>query len=176
LIVAVDNTFLCLLLKPDARPTPDPKTGIPVTHWKQRIDALVDRHSQAGDTILVPTPCLAELLTAVPDVAKAVQEIASSSSMEPASFDSRCAIELGLETQKAINAGDKKAGSSEGWQKVKFDRQIAVIAKVFGAEIFYSDDENQSNFAIQLGMRVKHSWELDLPPKYAQISLIEDED
>lgn len=176
MIVAVDNSFLCLLLKPDAIPTPDPKTGVPVAHWKERINALVDRHSKQGDTILVPTPCLAELLTAVPDVVKAVAEIDRASAMETAAFDARCAIELGIETQKAFQKGDKKSGSSEAWQKVKIDRQIAVIAKVGGAEIFYTDDANQTKFASMLGMTVKHSWDLDLPPQYAQISLIDDDD
>ncbi len=93
--------------------------------------------------------------------------------MEVAPFDARCAIELAMETQKAIAGGDKKGGVKAGWQEVKFDRQIAVIAKVNGAEVFYTDDGDQAAFANQLGMDVKCTWELDLPPDFEQPSFLE---
>lgn len=176
MIVAVDNTFLCLLLNPDASPAANPQTGVPAKHWKERIESLIKRHSQSGDTILIPTPCLAELLAAVPDITKAIEQIESSSCMVAAPFDARCAIELGIENQKAIKSGDKKSGSNEGWQKVKFDRQIAIIAKVGGARTFYTDDMNQTKFAKELGMEVQHSWGLELSLEYAQISLLDNED
>ncbi len=95
--------------------------------------------------------------------------------MAPYGFDARCAIELALETQKSIKFGNKKGGVGAGWQEVKFDRQIAVIAKVNGANVFYTDDGNQAAFASQLGMTVKHTWNLDLPPKYAQHNFLEDD-
>ncbi|MFT6658124.1 MAG: putative nucleic acid-binding protein [Maritalea sp.] len=71
-------------------------------------------------------------------------------------------------------AGDKKSGSQAGWTQVKFDRQIAIIAKVNGASVFYTDDMKQTEFAEMLGMKVIHTWDLDLPAKHAQISLIDD--
>ena len=175
MIVALDNTFLSLILNPNAKPTPIPGTSEPIPHCKQRIEAMIDHHSQSGDSVVIPTPCLAELLTAVPDVVNAMEEINNSSSMNPFGFDVRCAIELAIETQNAIESGDKKGGVGAGWQEVKFDRQIAIIAKVNGASIFYSDDGNQSVFAERLGMQVKHSWDLDLPHRYAQRSMFDDE-
>jgi hypothetical protein len=42
------------------------------------------------------------------------------------------------------------------------------IAKVNGASIFYTDDSAQASFAIEAGLSVKHTWDLDLPPEYAQ--------
>ena len=168
MIVALDNTFLSLVLNPDTRPRSDPSTGAPVEFCRERIEAMIDRHSSSGDTVLIPTPCLAELLTAVPDIARVIGDIQASAALEIASFDARCAIELGIVTREAIRLGDKKGGVSAGWQEVKFDRQIAVIAKVNGAEILYTDDENQTIFAGQLGLKVKHTWQLDLPPKYRQ--------
>ena len=96
--------------------------------------------------------------------------------MNTAGFDARCAVELALETQKSIKSGDKKGGVGAGWQEVKFDRQIAVIAKVNGADVFYTDDSNQAAFAAQLGMTVKHTWNLELPPDYAQRNFLADED
>lgn len=107
---------------------------------------------------------------------KAMDEINRSPSMGTFGFDARCAIELALETQKSIKSGDKKGGVKAGWQEVKFDRQIAVIAKVNGADVFYTDDGNQSAFAEQLGMTVKHTWDLDLPLKYVQGDWLKDDD
>lgn len=176
MIVAFDNTFLSLVLNPEARPRSDPSTGAPVEFCRERIEGMIDSHSSGGDTVLIPTPCLAELLAAVPDISRVIGEIQASTAFEIASFDARCAIELGLVTQEAIRLGDKKGGVSAGWQEVKFDRQIAVIAKVNGAEILYTDDGNQTVFAGRLGLRVKHTWQLDLPPKYRQGSLNWDSD
>ena len=169
--VAFDNTFLSLVLNPNSKPFSNPQTGKPIEYCKERIEALIDKHSDSRDTILIPTPCLAELLTAVPDVSKAISEINNSATFEVAPFDARCAIELGLETHNAIAAGDKKSGASAGWQQVKFDRQIAIIAKVGGVKIFYTDDENQTIFAEKLGMTVKHTWDLPFPPARAQTDI-----
>lgn len=174
MIVALDNTFLSLILNPLTMPTPNPDTGKPIDYCQQRIEALIDMHSKRGDVVLIPTPCFSELLTAVPDMGKAIVEINQSIAFSLASFDARCAIDLADEVRKAIKKGDKKSGVRAGWQEIKFDRQIAVIAKVGGAEVFYTDDRNQSQFATQLGMTVKHTWDLDLPPEYAQMELIDD--
>ena len=170
MIAAVDNTFLSLVLNDKAKPRPNPSTGQPVDHWKERVDAMIDGHSKNSDTIIIPTPCLAEMLTAIPSVSKAIELIEKSSSFEIAAFDARCAIELGLETKAAISKGDKRGGVQAGWQEVKFDRQIAIVAKVFGVSTFYTDDDSQSAFARQLGMDVKHTWDLPLPPSLAQPS------
>ena len=174
MIVAFDNTFLSLALNPSTKPTPNPATGEPIDHCQQRIEALIDMHGKRGDTVLIPTPCFAELLTAVPDMGKAIVEIDRSVAFDLVPFDARCAIDLAEEARRAHADGDKRSGVRAGWQEVKFDRQIAVIAKVGGAEIFYTDDANQSQFAKQLGMTVKHTWDLDLPTEYAQMELIGD--
>ncbi|WP_415404089.1 hypothetical protein [Tateyamaria sp. SN3-11] len=171
MIIAFDNTFLSLILKPDAKPTPNPATGKPVEFCAERVEALVDDHSKRGDSVLIPTPCFAELLCAVPDIERTVGEINRSAVFDLAPFDARCAVDLADATRKAIASGDKKSGVKAGWNEVKFDRQIAVIAKVNGAEIFYTDDDNQSTFAQMLGLTVKHTWDLDLPPELAQTSL-----
>jgi hypothetical protein len=176
LIVAFDNTFLSLAFNPSTPPTPNPATGKPVTHCSKRIDALIDILSKRRDTVLIPTPCLAELLCAVPDVSKAIEEIDRSGAFQPAPFDARCSIELADEIRKSRSNGDKKGGVKAGWSEIKFDRQIAVIAKVNGADIFYTDDQNQSEFARQIGLAVKHTWDLELPSEYAQIDFIKDND
>jgi len=174
MIIAFDNTFLSLVLNPDTPPTPNPATKKPVDHCAQRVEALVDSLSKQGDTVLIPTPCFSELLCIVPDLEKAVSEIDRSSAFELAPFDARCAIDLASVTRQAIKDGDKKSGTIIGWQEIKFDRQIAIIAKVGGAEIFYTDDKNQSIFAKKLGLIVRHTWDLDLPSKYAQDEMFDD--
>lgn len=175
MIVAFDNTFLSLVMHPGTPPTPNPATGKPVDHCQARVEALVDMHSKRGDTVIIPTPCFAELLCAVPDFEKTIGEINASAAFDLMPFDARCAIDLAAAIRKAKASGDKKPGISAGWQEVKFDRQIAVIAKVNGAELLYTDDSNQAAFAKMLGMTVKHTWELDLPPAYAQTSFLNDD-
>jgi len=171
LIVAFDNTFLTLVFNPNARPTPNPGTGKPVDKCKERIEALIDKHSRQGDTVVVATPCLAELLTGVPDVAKALGEITGSASFLPASFDARCAIELAEITRAEIRKGDKKGGVAASWNEIKFDRQIAVIAKINGATVFYTDDIHQAHIAQSMGMTVQHTWNLHLPPEQKGLEL-----
>jgi len=163
MIVAFDNTFLSLALNPKTKPRPNPATGAPASHCAERVDALVDALAKRGDTVLIPTPCLSELLCIVPDLEKAVGEINGSVAFEIASFDARCAIDLASVTREAIENGDKKSGTIIPWQEIKFDRQIAVIAKVGGAEVFYTDDKGQAVFANKLGLKVLHTWDLDLP-------------
>jgi hypothetical protein len=171
MIIAFDNTFLSLALNPSSKPRPNPSTGQPIEHCVQRVEALLDRHSKHGDTILIPAPCLAELLCAVPDLEKALGEINGTVAFDVAPFNARCAIELAKVTREALSTGDKRSGVSADWQEVKFDRQIAVIAKIGGAECFYTDDVNQAAFARKMGLVVKHTWELDLPPDKAQRAL-----
>ncbi|MEE9375737.1 MAG: hypothetical protein V3V04_05325 [Rhizobiaceae bacterium] len=171
MIAAFDNTFLTLVLNPNSNIPIDPSTGVALTHCYQRIDALIDAHSVRQDSIIIPSPCLSEMLCSVPDLEVAVGEIRRSTAMEIYPFDSRCAIDLAEVVRQAIASGDKKSGVDAGWQEIKFDRQIAVIAKTNGAQVFYTDDKNQTEFSKQLGMSVKHTWELDIPPSHAQVNM-----
>ena len=65
----------------------------------------------------------------------------------------------------------KRSGVNASCNEIKFDRQIAVIAKVNGADIFYTDDKNQAYFADSLGMKVVHTWELPISPEKLQIPI-----
>ncbi|MDP2120123.1 MAG: hypothetical protein Q8K28_09490 [Hoeflea sp.] len=173
MIVAFDNTFLSLALNPGTKPTPNPATGKPVDFCSLRVEALIDELGARGGTILIPTPCMAEMLCAVPDFERAIAAIFETVAFDPAPFDARCAIELADASRKARASGDKRSGTSAGWNEVKFDRQIAAIAKVGRASTFYTDDANQTKFAQTLGLEVKHTWDLDLPDKYRQQSLLD---
>lgn len=173
MIVAADTTFLSLLWNPASKPTPDPQTQKPVDHCIQRVEALVDTHSKRGDTMIIPSPCLAELLTAAPDLEKVVNQIVSSAAFQVAPFDARAAIDLAETIRKD---GGKKPKVKASRQEIKFDRQIAAIAKANGAEIFYTDDGPQTTFAEALALKVVHTWDLDLPPQYAQRNFLDEPD
>jgi hypothetical protein len=172
-IAAIDNTFLTVLLNPNAAPRPDPETGQSVTHCRQRIEALIDDLSKRRATLLVPAPSLAEALCAAPAIEAYFEQLQQFSAIELAPFDGPAAYEFGRIIRKAIADGDKKSGQTDNWQYVKMDRTIVAIAVSRSATILYSDDTNQKNFAISAGLAVRSTWELDLPAEYAQHDLSE---
>jgi hypothetical protein len=80
-------------------------------------------------------------------------------------FDSAAAVELGVRTAKAIAAGDKResAPADTPWTKVKFDRQIVVIAIVNGASEIISDDPHVKALGERWGMKVTSVDDLPVP-------------
>jgi len=81
MIVAFDNSILTLVFDPKADPTPNPATGKPVSHCALRLEALIDELSARGDRIVIPAPCLSEMLCSAPDAAKALQIIDESTAL-----------------------------------------------------------------------------------------------
>jgi predicted nucleic acid-binding protein len=171
MIVAFDNTFLSLAFNPATKPRANPATKQAISHCALRVEALIDELSARGDKVIIPAPCLAELLCVVPDFEQCLQQIEQSTAFQVEPFDMKAAVGLAQITRRAIDAGNKKAGSVAGWQEIKFDRQIAMIAKVNRAKTLYTDDGDQANFAKEIGLNVRHTWHLDLPAKYAQTSM-----
>lgn len=176
MIAAVDNTFLTLLLNPQAVARPNPSTGQPVTHCRQRIEALVDDLSRRNGTLLIPTPSLAEVLCVSNAIEAYFNDLQQYASIELAPFDGPAAHELGRIIRAAKAAGDKRSGQTGNWQHVKMDRAIVAIAVSRSAKVFYSDDDRQIAFAKMAGLDVKSTWDLDLPTEYAQQHLSEQSD
>lgn len=174
MIVAFDNTFLTLVLNPASRPRPNPATGQPVSHCRQRIDALIDTLSKNGDSVIIPAPTLAEALVATEDLDAVVKAIERYEAIEIVPFNARAAYEYAEIVKTAIDNGDKRSGSNAEWQKIKFDRQIVATSKAHGAERLYTDDDGQTGFAELSGLTVVHTWNLDLPPEYAQMDFERD--
>lgn len=170
MIVAFDNTFLTLAINPSATPRPNPATGQPVSHCRERIEALIDGFGPR-DQVIVPTPAFAEVLCASADCDRILAAVQGVSCFNIIPFDARSAYELAMMTRAAIAAGDKKEGEDQPWQLIKLDRQIVAIAKAHGATVLYSDDTRQSNFATRAGLAVRHTWDLDLPSTHAQLNL-----
>lgn len=174
-MIAVDNTFLSLLLHPKAEPPLDPSTGKPVEYLDERIELLIERLETDGETIAIPVPVLSEfLILADKDGPKYLADITTNHLFLLASFDPKAAIELAAMHLSIRAAGSKRAGrrlDAQGtWAKINFDRQIVAIAKVNGASVIYSDDEDVGKFAKQHGIAVIRTWELPLP-KAKQIPL-----
>lgn len=163
MILAVDSSALALLINPDAKPPDDPGSGKPVEHSRERVLGLI-RTLTSADTLIVPTPVLAEVLVKAGEGGPGIlQELQGQGRVRIIPFDQIAAVELAVMTQEALARGDKKSGSTQPWQKVKFDRQIVAIARVAGAMKLYSDDENMKQFASLVGLDTVSTWELPIP-------------
>ena len=171
-MVVFDATMLMLLIRPDSgRPT-DSSTGQPVDHVSERIAHFVEQRDKSKTRIGLPTPALSEVLVrSGASAVKVIEKIKEFSVFEILPFDELAAIELAIMTKNAIDAGDKKSGSTEVWNKVKYDRQIMAIARVRQATALYTDDGGLRNLAVSLDMPAFGIADLDLPPATAQGSL-----
>jgi len=158
------------------------KTGKPIKHAKERINALIERIAADDDVIIIPAPVLSEVIVKIPNKAdELVKRIKSSPWFKVEAFDAAAAIELGLRTAQAINAGDKREGLQADWTKVKFDRQIVSIAMVANATEIISDDRDIAaicerwNFPARSIEDLPIPSELIPPPLFAKLEEEEDE-
>jgi hypothetical protein len=103
---------------------------------------------------------------------RALEKIKEFSIFEILPFDELSAIEVALMTKKARDAGDKKSGSDDTWNKVKYDRQIVAIARVRQASAIFTDDTGLRNAASRIDMAVHGLADLPLPPEKAQGELV----
>lgn len=163
MILAVDSSALALMINPAANPPVDPATKAPVTKARQRVETFVASLG-ASDTLIVPTPTLAEILVQAEDDGPAfLEQVNSYSRVRVKPFDQRAAVELAATTREAKAKGDKKSGSTAPWQKVKLDRQIVAIAVVARASHLYTDDGNMAAFGRAVGLNIISTWDLPLP-------------
>lgn len=169
MILAVDSSALALLINPAANPPKDPETEAPVAYARERVEHLINSMT-AQDTIIIPTPVLAEALVRAEDGAPGIIEaLAGLARIKVRPFGERAAIETAFMTREAIQAGDKRGGSEAPWQKVKVDRQVIAIARVESATKIYADDHRLVAFARRLGMEVFSTWELPVPEQAANL-------
>jgi hypothetical protein len=167
----LDATAFSLLVNPDTNPPIDPSTGKPATRVKARFAFLEAETQRQVETIVIPTPALAEVLVGLGEGAPAVLDrIMRSACFKIAAFDVLAAVEVAAMTQDAIRAGDKKDGSVSPWQKVKMDRKIIAITRVQGVQRIYSDDQGVAAFAERIGIHVVRTWTMPLPPDDPQQS------
>jgi predicted nucleic acid-binding protein len=137
---AFDNTMLSVLLNPSGNVPCIPGTTTPIDLAKERAEGVIDAIQRDNRKIILPTPALAELLTAIgPDAQQYLDIVAKSRVFEIAAFDARAAIELAFLNRGAFRKADD-ANNAEPYQKRKVDRQIVAICVVTGASEIYTDD------------------------------------
>jgi len=168
-MVVFDATMLMLLIRPESGKPIDSNTGEVVTHVAERIAHFVELADKSKIKIGIPTPALSEVLVrSGPAAVKTVEKIKEYAVFEILHFDELSAIEVAIITRNAIDLGDKKAGSTEIWSKIKYDRQIAAIAKVRQAIAIYTDDAGLRNVASSLNIPTIGVADLLLPAETAQ--------
>jgi hypothetical protein len=159
-MVGFDSTFLTFLFVPNA--------PCSVDRARDRIEFLISDLHGKGERIIIPTPALSEILI---KTGHATQQILHDLTHSPkfviAPFDIRAALEVALMAKAAQKKGDKRGGATGSWAKVKYDRQIVAITKVFGGTVIYSEDEELCKFAIASGLKSVSVRDLSLPfPKH----------
>jgi len=163
-MVAIDNTFLSLMLHPRGRPPKDPATGKPVERIDDRIEKLQEDLDSESERMILPTPVLSEfLILAGRDGPGYLEKLSGMKNILVKPFDQVAAIELAAVEVEDRLKQSKRGGSASPWAKIRFDRQIVAIAKINGATRIYSDDEDVMKFATRLGIEVVRTWELPLP-------------
>ena len=168
-MVVFDATMLMLLIRPDSGKPIDLATGEPVEHVQERIAHFVAQSDKSKVRIGIPTPALSEVLVrSGPAAVKIVEKIKEFSVFEILPFDELSAMEVAIMTKNAIDQGDKRSGSGDVWSKIKYDRQIAAIARVRQATAIYTDDGGLRSIAAHLNIATFGVADLLLPPEVAQ--------
>jgi len=168
LTAAFDNTMLSVLLHPEGRVPNDADTGEAVSHAKARAELAVESLQKSRRKIILPAPACAELLTAIgPDAQQYINLISRSRVFEIGNFDARGASELALLNRGTFKAGDDR-DKAEPYQKVKVDRQIIAICKVYGVTELYTDDGGLSKRARLCGITPLALADLPIPESVRQ--------
>jgi predicted nucleic acid-binding protein len=158
--VVFDASFLIALLDPTFKSVGDVDA---------RMEFRVRSLDKARKKIIVPTPALSEVLIGAGDAAPQYLDIINRSArFKIVPFGTRAAVEAAAAHRDALRAGDKREGSASPWIKVKFDRQIVAIAKVEGAEVIYSNDDDIKRFSVRDGLEVVRLEDLPSPSEKPQ--------
>lgn len=159
-MVVFDNNILCIALAPES-------AVWSVSGADQRVRFLVEELKKSKEPIVIPAPAWAEFLVfAGDDAPKYAAEVRSGSTFRIEPFDDRAAIEIADVEIKARKAGQKRGATIDSpWQKVKFDRQIAAIAKVHSARVVYSDDADVVAHSADFGLHAVRLADLPIPPQ-----------
>ena len=163
-MVVFDANFLIYFLDPKI------KGGI---GSNPNIDHLVATIQKTGERIAVPTPALSELLVKAGDAGpKYLEIVARSKFFRIAEFGERAAVEAAALHREAAAEGDKRGTTPKAlWAKVKFDRQIVAIARVVGAKVIYTNDDQLGKHAKAAGIDAFRLNDLPAPASVPQIEM-----
>lgn len=151
-----DSTTLLHLLEEDARAAHDPETGKPLTDATERIRQLAAEIEQAGETVLVPTPVLSEVLVHAGEATSDYLDIlANTNRFRIAPFGKRAAVELATMTRQNLASRKRRSVVSRATRaKLKFDSQSVAIARAEGDSTIYSDDRDVARIGMDFGLSV----------------------
>jgi hypothetical protein len=159
-VIIFDSSFLVVLMYPTAPPAKD-RDEKPVAQFKERVAYLAAKMDVSNEVIGVPAPAMAEILVRAGEGrAQYVSVLSNTWKFQILPFDSRAAIEASELIAKVKSNKD----SWGKWAKVKFDIQIASIAKAESATVIYADDKDIENLGKRLKIRVVRICDLPLPP------------
>lgn len=169
--VVLDTSVLVYLVAPNAPAPTDPATGKHVAHCQERIEGLLEDLDKSGVQLIVPTPVLSELLIRAGDrQIEVLAALANKKSVQVLPFDQAAAVENAALRRTSLT----KKARGETKKEVSFDLQILAIARVAGAKMILSDDENLRKRASRAGMEVHGIADLALPESKRQISMFMD--
>jgi hypothetical protein len=129
-----------------------------------RIASFLAQVDKEKVTLIVPMPAFAEyLVRADAGTLLAMQAFEKKAFVRLAPFDRAAAFECAKLDRAALNAGDKKDGVKDSWQKVKIDRQIIAIADANGAKLIISGDSSLRAHAARSGIQAMQIKDIPLP-------------
>lgn len=167
--VLFDTSILSLLIKPNARPPLDPKTGKPLEHFKERIVYALKVLKRRKATVIIPSPVLCEVLVKAGSATADYVELLNKAPFRTANFDHRAAIECSEFLRKRWNSSIKN--ESERKHIVKFDHQIIAVGLVEKVDYIYSDDSHIATYGESYGIPIVRSYEMPVDPETQQQKL-----
>ena len=172
-MIVFDASMLLLLLNSETPPPKDAATGQPVARCKDRIEYFVAQLTQQREKIIIPTPALSESLIKAGEAAPQYLDIMRNSRFFQISpFGTTAAVEAAeLMRQRIARLGTLKGDALESRAKVKFDLQIAAIARVSRATAIFTDDDGLQKLAASLGITAQGVASLPLPPEDLQTAM-----
>lgn len=148
--VVFDSTFLIDLFNPKL-------------HGEKRaaLDFLISDLSKARTRILIPAPCLTELLIRAASARdKYLEKLASTSAFDVIPYDRRAATECALLLEMAWDSKSQRAVTHT---KFKFDWMIVACAVSRNADRIYSDDGDIARCAAQVQVKIRTIKQSELP-------------
>lgn len=167
--IVLDSSVLIYLAYPNAPAPIDPATNEVVAHCPERIEGLLEDLNESGSQLIVPTPVLSELLIRANDKQlEVLGAVTNRRAVTVVPFDTAAAIEnAALRRSRKI----AKAAAGETRKEVSFDLQILAIARVAGADLVLTDDQNLRRHCEAAGMRAAGIGDLSLPDSKRQIGI-----
>lgn len=163
-MIVVDTNFLILLIDPESTQNENQRS--------ERVKFFIESLTKAPKEILVPSPCIAELVAGRADridevigTLKAIRPI----SIQP--FDEVIAIETGDRIALAVQKTPAHDRPPNWKVSMKYDAMIAATAIVRGASVLYTTDNGLAKYLDGSSVQVAMIDDMPLPPEDPQGSL-----